>query len=87
VKMYVQGYRPLERGKDDPLDIGADVLYDVSYTHEPEWKMFDGEADGELMILRRFRVHVGSHYCDFSIEPLPEGKVAIVCLSHPGPTR
>jgi hypothetical protein len=38
------------------------------------------QAESERVILRGMHVHVGQHYCEFSIEELPKGgRFAIVC--------
>jgi len=84
MKVYALRYRQ----EDDvqppkrPYDPIEDV--DVQYSKQPDWKITLRElAAPELRILRNMRVHVGSHYCEFSIEELPDGAFAIFCLSHP----
>jgi|GEM_PF-1856629 hypothetical protein len=86
MKVYVRGYRQKDKDKvlppKRPFDPIEDV--DVQYCKEPDWKIPLRElAEPELRILRDMRVHVGSHYCEFSVEELPDGAFAIVCLSHP----
>jgi hypothetical protein len=86
MKVYVLGYRQKDKDKVQlpkyPYDRIEDV--DVQYCKEPDWKIELRElAESELRILRGMRVHVGSHYCEFSVEELPDGAFAIVCLSHP----
>ena len=81
---YVRGYRPRkpEEGVDKVIPLRDDV--DVQFTKVPEWTIQAREiAESECQILRRMRVHVGSHYCNFSVEELPNSEFAIVCLSHP----
>jgi hypothetical protein len=56
----------------------------VDYCPEPEWKIPTREmAAIELQTLQRMWVYVEGHYCEFSIDELPDGAFAIVCLSHP----
>jgi hypothetical protein len=86
MKVYVLGYQQKDEDKVEPPKRPFDHVenVDVQYCKEPEWKiMLRGLAESELRILRDMRVHVGSHYCEFSVEELPEGEFAIVCLSHP----
>lgn len=84
MKVYVAGYRP---EKKEPEQIRSDdpkTDYEICYSRDPEWKMeFINQAESECRILESFGVHVGSHSCRFSVEELPEGEFAIVCLSHP----
>lgn len=40
------------------------------------------DAKIECRYLQETKVHVGEHFCMFSVEQLPEGDFAIVCLSH-----
>lgn len=86
MKVYVLGYRQKDEDKVQPPKRPFDPIenVDVQYCKEPDWKIALRElAESELLILCAMRVHVGSHYCEFSVEELPEGAFAIVCLSHP----
>jgi hypothetical protein len=53
----------------------------------PAWKIATlPVAQRECEILQGLRVRVGyHHHCEFSVEELPEGEFAIVCLTHPDP--
>ena len=56
----------------------------VRFHKEPHWTLPAKHlADVELAILERQRVFKGQHFCEFSVEELPEDKFAIVCLNHP----
>jgi hypothetical protein len=87
MKAYVTGYRSADkekepRGKVPPFGLKDNV--DVGFHRHAEWRMsFQEEAKAELQILQGMKVHVGGHFCELSIEELPEGDFAIVCLSHP----
>ena len=86
MKVDVLGYQQKDRDKVQPPKRPFDPIedVDVQYCTEPDWKITLRElAEPELRILRDMRVHVGSHYCEFSIEELLDGAFAIVCLSHP----
>jgi hypothetical protein len=86
MKVYVLGYRQKDKDKVQPPKRPFDPIegVEVQYCKEPDWKIETREwAELELRILRDMRVHVGSHYCEFSVEELPDGAFAIVCLSHP----
>jgi hypothetical protein len=94
MKLYVLSYRPRQRGsqKDREQGAGTNKIPDVPetvvlYSKEPQWKITARElADAELRILRNMQVHVGLHYCNFSVEELSGGDFTIVCLSHPDPS-
>lgn len=88
MKRYVLGYRQKDEDKIEPPKRPFEPVenVDVQYSEGPEWKMpFREYAETELRILVGMRVHVGPHYCEFSLEELPEGEFAIACLSHPEP--
>jgi hypothetical protein len=58
--------------------------YRVQYSSGPELKTHYTEAHFSCNELNtQIRPHVGSHYCEFSVEQLSEFEYAIVCLSHP----
>lgn len=81
-KVYVLGYRT----RDEEWGVILRPLenIDVAYSKAPEWKLSHAElADLERMSLEKMNVHVGEHYCKFSVEDLNDGEFAIVCLSHP----
>jgi hypothetical protein len=89
MKVYVQGYRTQtdaemaeaarERRPFDPVE-----NFLVAYTGHPDWKIpAIHEAEFQCDELRRANVHVGSHYCEFSLEKLPDADFVIVCLTHP----
>jgi hypothetical protein len=87
MKAYVVGYRGRDKDKIEPPKRPFDPVedLDVWFSKGPEyWKIASlEEAEPELQYLRNCRVHIGSHYCEFSIEELPGGEFAVVCLSHP----
>jgi hypothetical protein len=86
MKVYVQGYRTTteeEREKMRRLRPLEDYGLLVSYSELPEWSMERYGVDMHFETLHNKRIHVGSHYCDLSIEELPDGKFTIVCLEHP----
>jgi hypothetical protein len=59
---------------------GDDV--DVFFSLTPQriyWSREEAEGDLRLVV----RIHKGSHYCEFDIEPQPQGGFALVCKSHP----
>lgn len=84
MKVYVRGYGPKKRDEEtDVIRIPPNDI-EVEYSEEPQWKMSYRElAESECLILQKMRVHVGTHYCELSIEELPEGEFSIACLSHP----
>jgi hypothetical protein len=43
------------------------------------------EAERHRLFLKRLSLHGGGHHCALSIEELPDGAFAIVCLSHQDP--
>jgi hypothetical protein len=89
MKVYVYGYRArtdeeieAERRKLPPFTLIEPVI--VSYHENPEWRIpLESEAVWRRDELQNALVHVGPHYCEFSIEELPEGDFAIVCAEHP----
>jgi len=87
MKVYVRGYGPLRKEEISPQRRPFDPIQDhgVEYRATPDdWKMSTrDEAEMHCQDLNRMQVHVGPHYCEFSVEELPEGDFAIVCLSHP----
>lgn len=86
MKVYVHGYRTAtdeereEARRRRPFD---EVGVVVAYSGTPTWTMEQYGADIHLETLRRMGIHVGQHHCDFSIEELPDKKLAIVCAEHP----
>jgi hypothetical protein len=77
MKCYVESFGPTG---ENPEKI------EVSYSQQPSWKISALEsAQAELRILQGLAVHVGLHRCEFSIEELPDGEFAIVCLAHENP--
>jgi hypothetical protein len=88
MKRYVIGCRQKDEDKIEPPKRPFDPVgnVEVQYGDGPDWKMpFREYAETELRTLAEMRIHVGPHYCEFSLEELPEGEFAIVCLSHPEP--
>lgn len=86
MKVYVRGYRQKDADKVQPPKRPFERVenVEVQYCKKPDWKIaFRELAESELSILAELRVHVGSHYCEFAIEELPEGEFAIICPSHP----
>lgn len=85
MKAYVVGYAPEKkekRGKEEDLYKPIPTL--VQYSKGPEWTMGErARADWECRFLDGLGVRVRDHCCAFSVEVLPEGDFAIVCLSHP----
>jgi hypothetical protein len=94
MKVYVLGYRPKNKseldedarrtgGVERPVFRPAQQIA-VGYIDEPQWRMAERElAEWECCFLRGMDVHVYAHRCDFSVETLPEGDLAVVCLTHP----
>lgn len=83
MKAYVKGYRPIEKGAKRPEDAPEDNN-EIFFTRQPEWTPDGEEAKAECKILNEhMRFHTGSHYCVFSVEELPGGLFAVVCLTHP----
>jgi hypothetical protein len=59
----------------------------VQFTKDPHWTLPAKEqAESERFILQRQGVFAGEHFCEFAVEELPDGKFAIFCPNHPGPT-
>lgn len=86
MKAYVAGYREKEKEEDKEKGrkIASRTEIEVGYSKEPKWTVASREeANYQCRTLRGVDVHVGPHYCEFSVEELPNGEFAIVCLSHP----
>ena len=85
MKAYVFGYRPIKEQERLETTVGSDGDYWVKYSATPEnWTIPERRlADVECDILRRMRVHVDAHYCEFSVEELRDGEFAVVCTTHP----
>jgi hypothetical protein len=86
MKAYVTGYRSKEKdekqSKESRFEHKGNV--DVFFHKDVNWRMQSlEEAKAECQCLRAMKVRVGEHSCDLSVEELPEGDFAIVCLSHP----
>jgi hypothetical protein len=83
MKTYVHGYGPKEK-KQTGQEATPQYEIEVEYTKDPQWRMpFREFAECEREDLQRMKVHIADHYCDFSVEELPDNEFAIVCLSHP----
>ena len=77
------GYRSKNKEEKDEQERPRGNV-DVYFHKQPEWTMASvEEAEGERQCLKAMKVRVGVHSCEFSIEELPEGNFAIVCLAHP----
>jgi hypothetical protein len=87
MKMYVSGHWPVKKTreqKEQEKRLPRPIMdFDVAYSKEPKWSMTRDEAEWERDRLQSWNVHVGEHYCKFSVEELPSGSFAIACLSHP----
>ena len=88
MKIYVRGYGPLAEEEIPPQRSPFDPLEDrwVQYRPSPDdaWEIGTrDEAEMHCRVLNGSQAHHGPHYCEFSVEELPEGAFAIVCLSHP----
>lgn len=85
MKVYVVGYREKEKQEEVKESRFSPTNMEVGYSKEPEWTIAsEREAASECQILRGMNVHIGQHYCEFSVEELPQGgEFAIVCVSHP----
>ena len=87
MKVYVLRYGPTakqETGERQKSPSDRLENTEVEYSREPVWRMPSLRlAKGERDLLCEMQVHVGPHYCEFSVEELPEGDFALVCLSHP----
>jgi hypothetical protein len=54
----------------------------------PKWPLISrSEAQTHCNRLRDFGIHVDDHDCDFSVEKISEDGFAIVCLTHPLPSK
>jgi hypothetical protein len=89
VNAYVLYYGPEPKLSDEetPKEREARLAKPpiVEFDRDPLWKLPAKElADVELLILERMGVSVGQHFCQFSVEELPEGEFALVCRNHPG---
>jgi hypothetical protein len=87
MKAYVTYYGPepkaseeeTEKEKEDRLARPCVVQFHKT----PLWTLPAKDlADVEVTNLQWQRVFVGQHFCRFSVEELPEGKFAVVCLDH-----
>ena len=79
MKAYVADYKPEENVPEQ-----NPTPYDIKYSKQPVWTMeFVRQAESQCNDLNSMRAHIGQHYCKFSVEELPEGKFAIVCLTQP----
>jgi hypothetical protein len=89
MKVYVRGYDTktddeieAERRRLSPFALIEPIV--VVYSDSPTWRIpLESEAVWRLVDLQTAHVHVGQHFCEFSIEELPEGDFAIVCAEHP----
>lgn len=87
MKVYVAEYGLEELEKPEKKteeDLYKPQVTLVRYSGGPEYTI--GERDKavwECQYLERAQVRVGEHCCAFTLEELPEGEFAIVCLSHP----
>ncbi|MBZ5511472.1 MAG: hypothetical protein LAN70_09925 [Acidobacteriia bacterium] len=79
MKVYVADYKPQENATEQ-----NPTPYNIEYSKRPVWTLeFVRQAESECNNLNSMRVHIGQHYCKFSVEELPEGVFAVVCLTHP----
>jgi hypothetical protein len=79
MKVYVADWNPEENAPEQ-----NPTPYVIKYSEQPVWTMESvPQAEFQCNCLNSKRVHIGQHYCKFSVEDLPEGKFAIVCLTHP----
>lgn len=87
MKVYVRGYKPKaeeEKSDEEKRHFFAPAEILVDYSDVPDdWITTLFDAEFHCQELNRSRVHVGTHYCVFSVEELSDGKSAIVCLTHP----
>lgn len=82
MKVYATGYRPKEKPTEEQQR-SPYTEHEVFYSKEPHWKMGAYEAESQCKVLHSIRVHVGEHFCTFTVEELPGGEFAVVCLNHP----
>jgi hypothetical protein len=88
MKAYVTQYRSKRHDDQNEHHFGPTGNVDVIFHRHPEWEIVsEEEAKTECRLLQNMRVHVGEHYCELSVEELPKGTFAIVCLSHPDWTQ
>lgn len=92
MKAYVLGYRTktdeeIEAQRRTAVPFARIEEIEVQYHSRPVWRIPSHEAEWRCAELQRSRIHVGQHYCEFSLEELPEGNFAIVCESHPSELR
>jgi hypothetical protein len=89
MKAYVLGYNEKEAASEPEENLFKPV-HEVAYGPGPKWTWaMRRDAEVYSQLLSSWRIHVGSHYCEFSIELLPDGEFTIVCESnldgsHPG---
>jgi hypothetical protein len=85
MKVYVRGYDEIPEEKRQrpryPFE-PVDTVW-VEYSDIAEWKTTLNDVTWRCKELNGMRVHLGSHYCEFSVEELTDGEFAIVCLHHP----
>jgi hypothetical protein len=80
MKAYVLTYRDKEGQQEH---YSGPTPQNILYSKEPKWTMEYRGAVDEHSILEQMDVHLGEHYCVFSIEKLSTGECAIACLDHP----
>ena len=84
MKVYVRGYGPKKDVVKAENSFQSVENTWVEYSSDPVWKMpFQEYADFDLSQLRSMNVHVGTHYCEFTTERLPDDTFTVVCPSHP----
>jgi hypothetical protein len=86
MKAYVTGYQSKKQEKTgEKTHFGPhEGNVDVIFHKQVKWRMESvEEAKAECGFLQGMKVRVGEHYCELSVEQLPGGNFAIVCLSHP----
>jgi hypothetical protein len=85
MKVYVRGYGPLREDETPPQRYPFEPKenYGVEYRPTPDdWTMSTrDEAEMHCRDLTRLQAHVGPHYCEFSVQELPEGAFAIASLA------
>jgi hypothetical protein len=85
MKVYVLRIDPKNAEPGVPPKFPMDNQ-EIRYSREPEWRMTSIEANSWCRSLNNMGVHIGPHYCTFTVEELPTGECAIVCPSHPDDT-
>jgi len=87
MKVYVRGFRTktedeiAEERKRAPFSVIEPLI--IAYEEAPDGLIISSRWEAECFCRELLGVHVGDHYCQFSIDELANERFAIACLSHP----